>query len=430
MSYSFLLVSWGTLGNLGPLLTAGRRLRRNEHRVRVMADPVMRDEVEKANFDFITWHRAPTGRDADPVDISDRKDWFQKAIIDPAPAYAADVRDEINRTPTDAVLSIDLLFGAALGAEGTGTPFGMLSPHISIPLLPGLPPAISGLKPPKTTEERAEVAAEADQWVKFWDGFLPSLNKIRVSLGLTGIAHVLDLYARADRFLLAIGQAFDFQADSLPDNLRYVGPLLDEPGWTKPWQAPWPAQSDRPRALIACSTGAQGQGDLVQRVISAMGAVEIDAVTTIGPNLNIADFHAPKNVYLLSSAPHDTVMKDVSLVVTQGGHGTVCRALVNGLPLLVLPNGRDQNANALRVETTGAGLQLPPTASEAEIAAAVKRLLEEPYFGAAARRLGNAIKAEIDASSLVQEMETIAALRRGARPVRQALAQQESLARA
>ncbi|MEA2802651.1 MAG: hypothetical protein QOE49_2746, partial [Rhodospirillaceae bacterium] len=67
MSYHFLLVSWGTLGNLSPLLTAGRRLRRNGHHVRVMADPTMRAEVEAAEFEFVTWRRAPIGEAADPA---------------------------------------------------------------------------------------------------------------------------------------------------------------------------------------------------------------------------------------------------------------------------------------------------------------------------------------------------------------------------
>jgi UDP:flavonoid glycosyltransferase YjiC (YdhE family) len=71
-----------------------------------------------------------------------------------------------------------------------------------------------------------------------------------------------------------------------------------------------------------------------------MGSIEIDAAATTGPNLNVADLSAPENVCLLHSAPHDTVMKEVSLVITQGGHGTD-RALINGLPLLVLPNGPD-----------------------------------------------------------------------------------------
>ncbi len=427
MPCSFLLAPWGTSGNLSPILTAGRRLRRNGHRVRVIADPAMREDVKAANFEFVSWNRAPIGADADPADMSDMKSWFQRVMFDPLLAYAADIQDEVNRVPTDAVLSLDFLFGVALGAEAAGIPVAMLLPHVSIRPLPGMPPVLSGLKPAETPEDRAAIAASADEWSKFWDGFLPSVNKACARLGLPGLVHVLDLFDRVDRVLLAISRAFDFEADSFPDNLRYVGPLLDEPGWAKPWRAPWHAGSTRPRALIACSTGAQGQGDLVQRVVTAMGSVEIEAVVTTGPNLNVADLRAPKNVHLLPSAPHDTVMKEVSLVVTQGGHGTVCRSLLNGLPMLVLPNGRDQNDNALRVEVKGAGLQLPPTAPEADIAAAVNRLIREPHFRENARRLGDAIRAEIASSSLVEEMETIAAAGHRRKPVVQDRIQRRSL---
>ena len=102
-------------------------------------------------------------------------------------------------------------------------------------------------------------------------------------------------------------------------------------------------------------------------------------------------------------------------MVSQGGHGTVTRSLINALPQLILPMGRDQAANAARVEAKGAGLQLPPTASEAEIAAAVNRLIAEPQFNAAARLLGEAMMADIDRSSLVDEMEAIAAAGHAAR---------------
>jgi len=422
MPYSFLLAPWGTSGNLSPLLTAGRRLCGNGHRVRVIADPAMREEVKAANFEFIALNRAPIGAEADPTDMLDMKAWFQRTIFDPALAYAADIQDEIKRVPTDAVLGVDFLFGVALGAEAAGVPVAMLSPHVSIRPLPGMPPVMSGLKGKKTPEDRAAIAAAADNWLKFWDGYLPSLNSCLAQLDLPGLDHVLDFCDRVDRVLLAIGCAFDFEADSFPDNLRYVGPLLDEPGWAKPWRAPWQAGSTRPRALIACSTGAQGQGDLVQRVVTAMGSVEIEAVVTTGPNLSVADLRAPKNVHLLPSAPHDMVMKEVSLVVTQGGHGTVCRSLLNGLPMLVLPNGRDQNDNALRVEVKGAGLQLPPTAPEVDIAEVVSRLIRESHFRAAARRLGEAIWAEIASSSLVEEMETIASAKHGTRLVAEDLA--------
>jgi UDP:flavonoid glycosyltransferase YjiC (YdhE family) len=420
MSYDFLLASWGTLGNLSPLLTAARRLRQNGHHIRVMADPAMRSEVEASGFAFVTWRRAPTGTAADPVDVSDIQDFLRRAIFDPAALYAADIRDEIGRVPTDAVLVLDVLFGGALGAEVSGVPFALLSPHVSLRPLPGMPPAISGLSQPKTPEERAEVDAANARQAETLNAFLPGFNRARADLGLPLLADVFDLFDRANRLLLATSRAFDFQADTLPDNFRYVGPLLDVPNWSKSleteaWRAPWSARSGRPRALIACSTGAQGQRDMFQRIIDAMQAVEIDALATAGPNLDVADLRAPKNVHLVRGAPHDLIMKDVSMVISQGGHGTTTRSLINGLPQLILPMGRDQAANAARIEAKGAGLQLPPTASEADIAAAVNRLIAEPQFRMAASLLGEAMKADIDRSSLVDEMEAIAATGRAAR---------------
>src|SRR5260221_5162921 len=272
-----------------------------------------------------------------------------------------------------------------------------------------MPPATSGLGQPKTPEERVEVEAANAALAALMNAWLPILNRARVEFGLPVLADVMHLFDRADRLLLATSRAFDFQADALPDDFRYIGPLLDVPNWSKAWQAPWSAQSDRPRALIACSTGAQGQRDLFQRVIDAAGTVEIDALVTTGPNLDVTELRAPKNVHLLRGAPHDQVMKDVSLVISQGGHGTVTRSLINALPQLILPMGRDQFANAARVEAKGAGLRLAPTASEAEISAAINLLIVEPQFKVAAGKLGEAIKADIDGSGLVNEMELLAA---------------------
>jgi hypothetical protein len=40
------------------------------------------------------------------------------------------------------VLGLDILFGAALGAEASDVPFAFLSPHVSIRTLPGMPQRI------------------------------------------------------------------------------------------------------------------------------------------------------------------------------------------------------------------------------------------------------------------------------------------------
>ena len=337
-------------------------------------------------------------------------DWLRRAAAIPRAAYAADVRDEIGRSPTDAVLSIELSSAAVLGAEAAGVPIALLSPHVSLRPLAGVPPASSGMAAPKTPRRRAEIELGQPADGEFFNDFLPNSTRPARKWVCRRSAHVMDLFDRSARVLLAISRTFDFPADWLPANVRYVGPLLGQPSWSEPWDAPW--STNRPRVLIAGSTGAQGQGELIQKIIDAMGQLEVEAVVTAGPNLGVESLKAPGNVHVLRSAPHNAVMQEVSLVISQGGHGTVNRALINGCPLLILPMGRDQGDNAARVEGKGAGLRLPATASESEIASAAARLILEPDCRLAARRLGEAVAADVDGAGLVREMEAIAAMRR------------------
>lgn len=417
MALDILCISWGSAGNLSPVLTAGRQLNRSGHRVRVMADPAMRGEVEAAGFPFVGWSSAPTGADADPADFVDLPDLFRKTLFAPAGAYAADALGEIRRIPTDAVLGLDLLIGCALAAEAAKVPHAILSPHVSLRPLPGLPPVASGLTPPRTAEEHAAVNAATDAIVSAMEQGRPILNKARRDLGLLPVASAFDYFDRADRVLLAISQAFDFEADMLPSNYRYIGPLLDEPGWSRSGPSVWP-ETKRPRVLIAGSTGAQNQTDLLQRIVRAFGTVEAEAILTTGPNVRAEDLAVPGNVRVVAAASHDVLMAEADLVVSQGGHGTVSRALLHGVPLLVMPMGRDQADNAARVEARGAGLRLAADASETDIAAAMRRLLAERRFRDAASALSAAMRADIDAVGLVREIEAMVAARQGAAAVR------------
>lgn len=413
MSLDVLCISWGTTGNLSPVLTAARQLHRAGHRPRVMADPAMSGEVEAAGFPFVGWQRAPTGQEADPVDFSDLSDWLRQAMFAPAGAYAADTLDEIRRLPTDAVLSIDLLVGCALAAEVAGIPHAILSPHISIRPLPGMPPAASGLTPPRTEAERAAVDAATDTIVLAMERSRPALNAARRAFGLAPVTTAFAHYEQAERVLLAVSHAFDFDGAVLPANYRYIGPLLDEPVWSRGARTLW-SGAGRPRILVAGSTGAQNQTDLLRRIVRAVGTVEAETIVTTGPNVEARDLDAPDTIRVVATASHDALMTEADLVVCQGGHGTVSRALLHGVPLLVIPLARDQTDNAARIALRGAGLRLPATASADEIAAAVRRLLAEPGFRTAAGGLGAAVRADLDAGGLVREIAAMVAAHRDA----------------
>jgi len=412
MSLRFLLTSWGNPGNLNPLLTAARRLRQKGHHVRILGEPSHQEETAKAGFDALSWRSppAPLLPDASAKDpawaevcVLVRRIMFGSAID-----YAADTMDALRSEPTDAVLSNDFLVGPVIAAEAMGLPCALLAPHICVRPLDGVPTNTSGLIPNNTPEYQTAEHTVRSRFIDLMSSQLPVLNRARAKFGLGPLGDVFDHYDRVDRMLIGISTAFDFPASRLPANLRYVGPLLDPPAWARPWTAPWSGHPVRPRILVSLSTSFQNQLAMLRRIIAALATMDLDAVVTAGPAMAEETIAAPPNVSILHSAPHDTVMKEVSVVVTHGGHGTVTRSLLNNVPMLVIPMGRDQADNAARVVARGAGLSLADTATEAEIIGAVRRLVTEPHFQAAAARLGKTIASDLASPVLVAEMEAIA----------------------
>jgi MGT family glycosyltransferase len=412
MSLNFLFTSWGNPGNLNPFLTAARRLRLRGHRVRILGEPDHQEETAKAGFDSISWRRppalsAPPANDEEPV-WAEIRALLGQVTFGGAIDYAADTTDALRSEPVDAILTNDLLAGPAIAAEAAGIPYALLAPHVSVRPLDGVPTGVTGLVPNDSTEYQAAEQTLRAHFIELLSSNLPALNRARAAFGLSPLNHIFDHYDRADRVLIGMSAAFDFPATRLPANLCYVGPLLDVPQWAEPWTAPWSENRARPRVLVSLSTSFQNQADLLRRIVAALGTMDLDAVVTVGPAMTKENFEAPANVSIIHSAPHDAVMKQVSLVVTHGGHGTVTRSLLNGVPLLVIPMGRDQGDNAARVVARGTGLSLADGATAQEIVSAVRRLIVEPHFRAAAVRLGKTMAQNMTSPLLVMEMEQLA----------------------
>jgi MGT family glycosyltransferase len=417
-----LFTTWEGGGSVSPVLTAVRRLVARGHRVRVMSDACNRPEAEAAGAAFIPWTRAPSRPDrsratdilcdwdvAEPIEGLGRM--IDRIMAGPALAYAQDVMEELSRRPADLIVNSEILPGVSAAAEALGVPLALLSCNVSLFPLPGVPVLGPGFAPPKTQAEAAMQDEVRAATIAYFDRGLPPLNRARGALGLPPLACFSDHPQRADRLFLATACAFDFAPATLPERVLYVGPLLDEPAWAEPFRAPWPADDRRPLVTVSFSTGDQNQAPLLQRVADALGRLPVRGLITLGDVVRPQEIAAPANVKLLHSAPHDAVMREADLVVGHGGHGTTLRALVHGRPQLVLPQGRDQNDNAVRVTERRAGLSLPPTASAAEIEQALRRLLAEPAFAGAAARLGARIREEIERSPLISEIEALAAAR-------------------
>lgn len=413
----FLFVMWEGGGNVPPQLGIAQRLVQRGHSVRVMSDPCNEAEVRAVGCDFVPYVRAPHRYDKtrETTIISDYEaknpmDAFlllqKRLMFGPALAFAEDVLAELNRQPADAVAINDVLFGAMIAAEKANVPSIILMPNCYLGPARGFP--LAGMPPLQGPLGRLRDAIVGKIFSGMFAKGLPALNDARIQLGLPPVKHPYDQMAQAERVLVLTSQDFDFKAEWLPANVRYVGPQLNDPVWTQTWDSPWPQEHPDPLVVVSFSTTFQNQPEILQRVIDALGGLQVRGMVTLGPTLNARQFRIPNNVIVRASAPHTQIFPEAATVVTHAGHGTVIRALASGVPLVCIPMGRDQNDNATRVVVRGAGLRLKPGDEVSKIRDTIQRVLENPEFRVNARHLASAIQRDAQASTAVEEMEKVA----------------------
>lgn len=402
-----LFTTWEGGGHVQPMLLVASGLRARGHQVLVLSDACNAADAAALDLPFRPWRHAPSR--PDKTAASDLlRDWeadnpmesvsrlCDRVIAGPAALYARDVLEALDAAPFDLVVSQELLFGPMMAAEKAGVPLALFCANVwPFPTLPGLPPFGAGMAPAETDQDVMLHQMVGQTTRTIFQIGLPALNLAREGLGLPPLADLFEQLAVARSILLGTSEAFDFAPDPLAEPFAYAGPYVGDPVGVQAWASPWPAGDDRPLVVVTSSSLYEAQEDLLKRTIAALAGLPVRAVVTLGPALELADFPGSENVLVVASASHEALMAQAVLFVTHGGHGSVIRPLMAGLPLLVLPGLRDQRDNAQRIVHRGAGLMLERDASPEAIAGAVKALLAEPAYARAARTLGDAITADL-----------------------------------
>ena len=412
----FLMTTWDGAGTTPPLMSVADALVQRGHSVRVLADDLLRPEVEAAGAQHLSWTRAPQrsghGRDGDFVRDWEADDLLgnfarmrDRLAVGPASLYAADVREEIERRRPAAVLSELLLFGPLVAAEAAQVPAVVLSPTINVIPAAGVPPFGQGFLPAATPQDEARDREVGALMLAAWDEALPALNAARAEQGLPPLEHVLDQGRSAARVLVLTSRAFDFLGP-LPPVVKHVGPRLYDPPWAQSWSAP--AGAD-PLVLVALSSKFQDQAQLLQRIVDALRPLAVRGVVTTGLGIDPESVDAPPHVQVVRSAPHAQVLREAALTITHAGHGTVIKSLAAGVPLVCLPMGRDQLDVAARVVHAGAGQRLDPDTPVDLITTAIREVLTDPGCVAAATRIASVIADETASDLAVEEIEAVAA---------------------
>jgi MGT family glycosyltransferase len=411
---TFLFTAWDGGGAVPPTLSLARALVERGHDVRVLGDPVLVPEIQAAGAEPATWTRAPhrTERTAES-DIF--KDWEartpagafarirERLMFGRAGDVARDVLEELERRPADAIVTEPMLAGSVIAGESAGVPVALIFTTIDAFPVQGRPPLGPGFQPARGPLGRLRDRVVSAASRAAWNRGLPAFNAARAELGLAPASDALGALTEVDRILVLTSDAFDFPELPRQPKVRVVGPRLDDPAWVGELELP---AGEEPLVLVGLSSSHQGQDEVMRRAAAALGTLPVRGLVTTGPA--VEPFGAADNVTVVRSAPHAAVLPHAAAVVTHGGHGTVIKALAAGVPLVVLPMGRDQLDVAARVTAAGAGVRVKPKASPAKVAAAVREVLEQPGYRRNAERLAAAIAKEIREDRAALELEEMA----------------------
>ncbi len=420
MPKRFLLATWEGGGNLTPELSIAKKLIARGHSVRVIADPTVEGVARAAGCGFAPWSRAPHRLDLDPSN-DPLHDWtfgnplkgFAYAVDNyfcgPAAQFAADTLEELDENPADVVLTDMIMFGAMIAAESRGIPHASLVPNIYLRPAPGLPPIGLGFAKAAGPLGRLRDRLMGFIGNRVWRRGLAPMNRARKGLGLAPLETTFEQYDHADAVYVLTSQSFDFKADALPPNVRYLGAQLDDPSWVAPWTSPWAADDQRPLVLVSLSSTFQDQLAVLRRIVVAAETLDARVLVTTGPAIAPRDVPVTsKNVVLVQSAPHAQVLKEAALCVSHCGHGTTIRALAHGVPLVCIPMGRDQNDTAARVVHRNAGVRLTPGASVEKLRTTIRVALANPTLREGARSLASAIAEDVRSIDAGAEVEALA----------------------
>jgi UDP:flavonoid glycosyltransferase YjiC (YdhE family) len=349
------------VGHVLPLVPGLLELTARGHEVHVRTLPALVDTLVDAGLDA-----SPVADDVVSVRVtdyeattdSDRLAAGQVDLMERGRYDGPDLAAAIRELRPDALLVDVNAYGARTVAEASGLPFATLLPSVIPNLGRGIPPYGLGLKP-----MRGPLGLVRDRVLRsvvvraFGKAMLPGLNALRADAGLEPFDSPLRPFEPPYRIIALTSEPLEYPRVDLPPTVRLVG--------TQPWDTPAerPAYLDEPGdpwVLVTCSTEYQGDELLPRTVVQALRDEPVRVLLTLADAYDEAGLETGGNVYVERFVPHGPALSVASAVVCHGGMGIVTKAACAGVPMVVVPFGRDQPEVARRVVESGAGVQLKP----------------------------------------------------------------------
>lgn len=294
-----------------------------------------------------------------------------------AVAGAAGTQQQIEEFGADAAVVDILTVAGSLGAQMADRPWATLVPHVLPITPPGRPPYSTGVRFPRTRLGARLWALPAPLLRGGEDRGREELNGARARVGLPPLSHSHGGISH-ELALIATFPQLEYPRTDWEPWMRVTGPLL----WEQPYDEVELPPGDDPLVLVAPSTSQDPDGRVLRAALEGLADERVRVIATTNRRGGGGERPpVPPNARLVDWLSYARTMPRCAAVVCHAGHGTVCRALASGTPLVACPAEGDMAENAARIAWAGAGVSLARRLATARgIRLAVRQVLSDPGY--------------------------------------------------
>lgn len=282
----------------------------------------------------------------------------------------------------DVVVNDILTVAPALAAEKHGCHWATLIPHIYPVQGEGMPLFAIGALPPRSKVGRKLWDMTDSLLVRGLERGRRDLNAQREVVGLPPLERFHGGIS-PDLAMVATYPQLEYPRE-WPESVHVTGPMPFEMPHDEIELPP----GDEPLVLVAPSTSKDPDNFLVRSALKALTGEPVRVVATTNNVIPSSPIEVPDNAVLVNWLSYSQVMPQAALVLCHGGHGTVARALHEGVPVLTCPAAGDMNETAARITWAGVGLSVRWSLTGPNtLRWAVGEVLGDPAFRSNAERI-------------------------------------------
>lgn len=405
----FIMASFGTVGDVAPMLAIGQALRELGDDVLFFGTPYYEDRYRASGIDY---RLAGPLLDPDILLKDPRFTHPSRGVFNvfnflylPLVNILADtIGAELERRPADMILTQMWSFGGALAAEKAGLPYAVVSMAPITWYSAADPSLIGPFEPPPWLMGWLE--RHPIRWV-INRTFSKSLGECAERLGLpAGNRRFYTIQEHSARNVGLWSTRFRTTApDDFPQN-RICG-------FPKPRQdTPPPALSPEAEAFLAAGDPpvVLGLGSALPRFVPEVYRMSWEACRRLGLRAVLVGggegvVERPDDRLLqLPWAPYASLFPRAGVVMHHGGIGSLAEALRAGRPQIIVPCGTDQYDNAARAERLGVACRIKrDDVTVRRLVEALSTCMQNSRMQSDAERLATRIGAEPDGALVAAE---------------------------